>query len=46
MHKYRLRADLLERSSIERNLGALVDNRLSMSLQYAPVANKASDILG
>jgi len=31
MHWYRLRADLLQRSSVERDPGVLVDDRLTMS---------------
>jgi len=46
MYQYRLGDDLLERSSVEKDLGVLVDNRLAVSQQCAFVANKASDILG
>ena len=41
MHQYRLGADLLE-----RNLGVLVDDRLTMSQQCALAAKKANGILG
>jgi len=34
MYQYRLGADLLERSSVEKDLGVLVVNKLSMSQQY------------
>ena len=44
-HQYRLGADLLESSSADRDLGVLMDDRLTMSQQCALVAKKASDIL-
>jgi len=46
MHQYRLGADLLKYSSVERDLGVLVDDRLTMSQQCALVVKKASGILG
>jgi len=44
MHQYRLGADLLESSSVERDLVA--DDRLTMSQQCALAAKKANGILG
>ena len=45
-HQYRLGADLLERSSAEKDLSILVNNRLTMSLQCAIVAKVACGVLG
>ncbi|GAB0205790.1 mitochondrial enolase superfamily member 1 [Grus japonensis] len=45
-HQYRLGVDLLGSKTMEKDLGVLVDNRLSMSQQCALVAMKASGILG
>jgi len=46
MHQYRIRADLLESNSVERDLGVLVDDKLTMSQQRALAAKKVNGILG
>ncbi|PKU40138.1 hypothetical protein llap_9561 [Limosa lapponica baueri] len=44
MHQYRLGADVLESSSVEKDLGVLVDNRMIVIQQCAFVAKTASGI--
>jgi len=46
IHQYSLGADQLESSSAERDLGALVSDKLTLSQQCVLVAKKANEILG
>ena len=46
VHQYRLWANLLEISSVEKDLRFLVSNKLTMSQQCALVAKKANGVLG
>ncbi|XP_009472643.1 PREDICTED: protein FAM189A2 [Nipponia nippon] len=45
-YRYTLGNNLLESSSAEKNLGILVDNKLTMRQQSALVAKKANGVLG
>ena len=46
MHLDSSGADLLESRSVQRDLGVLVDDKLTMSQQCTLIAKKASGILG
>jgi len=46
MHQYRLGVDLLQSSSVKRDLGVLMDHRLTVSQQCDLVAKKNDGILG
>ncbi|KAJ7406735.1 hypothetical protein WISP_131879 [Willisornis vidua] len=46
LHHHRLGANILQSSSVEKDLWVLMDNKLSMSQQCAPVAKKVTGILG
>jgi len=44
MYQYRLGDDLLERTFVEKDLGVLVDDRLTMRQQHALMAKKANSV--
>ena len=46
MHQYRLGVDLLESSSVERDLGVLVDDKVDHEPVVCPGCQKANGILG
>ncbi|PKU35171.1 rna-directed dna polymerase from mobile element jockey-like [Limosa lapponica baueri] len=46
IYLYRSGADLLDRSSVEKHLGVLAENKLPMRKQCALVAKKANGLLG
>jgi len=46
MHQYKLGADLIESSSAQKELGVLVEDKLTMRQQWALFAKKANGILG
>lgn len=45
-HWYGLGTDLMERSSVEKDLKVLVDNRLSTSHAHTHVGKKTNGVLG